>query len=137
VLGPECFTMHRARSVRSQSTERSVRYRCSVCKRSRSPTYHSRYPPGMPPPPPSVCRRCTRTEQPCPIAIYEIHHYHHDCVCRDEKATVAGPLELPTLTAHPGCAELPAVSSRERGRWRSPPPPPVKPKPRMRGYWSS
>lgn len=112
-----------ARSAESANDPKPARYICYACQRPRSFTYHSRHPPGEPPPPQGVCRRCAGEEkpeehlQPPPaITIYEIHHYHHDCTCKHEQPCVSAstPVELPLQPAYPRCAELPAEDLRDR-----------------------
>ena len=129
-----------AQSTRSESTG-SVRYRCISCHRPRSSTYHSRHPPEEPPPPPGVCRRCIRKEEHptvSPATLYEVHHYHHTCGCRNEQPTpstpvsthVSTPVEPPPYTADIRCAELPVEERRRESpsmdQHAEETPPPVK-----------
>jgi hypothetical protein len=130
-------------STRSTNGPKPARHICYVCQRPRSSTYHSRHPPREPPPPQGVCRRCVREEkleehrQPPPaITIFEIHHYHHDCACKQEQPHASLPVKLPPPPAYLGCAELPAEDLRDRkGRSlsldrleRAPPPVGIKPR---------
>jgi hypothetical protein len=119
-------------STMSTNGPNPVRYICYVCQGPRSSTFHSRYPPGEPPPSQGVCRRCVREEscQPPPTTIFEIHHYHHDCACKHDQPRASTMAKLPPPPPYLGCAELPAEDLRYR---KGSPlvPPPVGPKPRI------
>lgn len=104
-----------ARSTRSTGGTKPARYRCIACDRARSSTYHLRHPSEEPPPPQGVCRRCIKKEQlkehlppPPTITLYEIHHYHHACTCKNKQPCASTPVELPQCLPYHGCAELPA-----------------------------
>ncbi len=106
-----------ARSTRSMRKGKPARYRCIACDRPRSSTYHLRHPPGEPPPPQGICRRCIEKEKqkehlhpPLAITIYEVHHYH--CTCKREQPCASTSVELPLSLAYPGCAELPAEDKK-------------------------
>jgi hypothetical protein len=125
--------LDQARVSESTNSRELTRHICYVCQRSRSWRYHSSHPPGKRPSSRGVCRRCVREEksderpQPSPqITIYEIHHYHHDCRCKQKHLTANTPVELPLQSAYPRCAELPAKYFRDRkGGSLSPKPPPA------------
>lgn len=137
------FKKQKGRQLKSIDSAKLIRYRCIICSRERSSTYHSRHPPEKPRPPPGVCRRCKKEQlekqlkeqvkehpsTPPAITIHEFHHYHHTCTCRHELPSVSTPVE-PLLPQYPGCVELPA--EKMGGKPRSPyqllerVPPPVK-----------
>jgi hypothetical protein len=92
------------------------RHFCYICQRPRSSSYHARHPirPGDVPVS-RVCSRCIRKgrsaefiKQSPVITVYEVHHYHHMCLCtqRTSSPTNIDFVELPASTVMPQCAEL-------------------------------